>query len=273
MKILVIDDEPIIHESLRKVLSREGFQVETALSGSEGLSLLSRQSYDVVITDLMMPGMDGLELLEEMQKASLAIPTIMITGYPTIRTALLALRLGATDYIPKPFTRRELLPPIWRALRKNVQGSHTAGDGLEHTHPGSIAREHTHRAAVSPFPPPTPGDRFRLLEHSWAVYQQNGTVSIGIEPSFLSSIERVVSIHAPPEDDLVEQGFPGITLVTADGQEHAVFLPLSGRVVERNKAVLADPSRLDALTWVVRIIPSLLKEELPYLQRDPDPSR
>lgn len=268
MKILVIDDEPIIHESLRKVLSREGFQVESALSGGEGLALLYQGSYDVVITDLMMPGMDGLELLEEMHRASFTVPTIMITGYPTIRTALLALRLGATDYIPKPFTRKELLPPIWRALRKDVQGGHAAGDAPRHPADlGGIAREHNAVCAFAP--PPSPGDRFRLPEHSWAVYEQNGTVSIGIEPSFLSSIERVVNIHAPHEDDLVEQGFPGITLVTADGQEHAVFIPLSGRVVERNRDVLADPSRLDALTWVVRIIPSLLKDELPYLQRDP----
>ncbi len=268
MRILVIDDEPIIHESIKKILAREGYRVDSVFSSSEGLRILSRETYDAVITDLMMPGMDGLELLKEMAQASLVVPTIMITGYPTIRTALLAMRLGAIDYIAKPFTRKELLPPLRRALRKKCVDKHADASGLS---PGTHDYATHNQKEPPPFTPPFPGDTFRLLEHSWAVYQYDGTFRVGIEASFLASIERVVSIRAPLEDDLVEQGFPGITLLTADGEAHGVFLPLSGRVIERNEALLANPSNLDARMWLVRIIPSMLKEELPYLRKNSHP--
>ena len=120
MNILLIDDEPIIHQSLNKTLTKEGFQIDSAFSAKEGLKQLGQTSYDLVIADLMMPEMDGLEFLAEFKKGRYNIPAIMITGYPTIRTALLALRLGASDYIPKPFTRKELLSPVRRALRKKT---------------------------------------------------------------------------------------------------------------------------------------------------------
>lgn len=265
VRILVIDDEPIIHESLKKVLGREGFQVSCVFSAREGLSLLARESFALVLTDLMMPEMDGLEFLAELKKASIPTPAIMITGYPTIRTALQSLRLGAADYIPKPFTRKELLPPVWRTLRRarheklRATGEGTAPEAAELQN-----ADHEHSAHA---PSPLPGERYCLPEHAWAVYEQEGTFAVGVEESFLRSIGRVIQVGLPEENDLVEQGFPGICLVTQDGEEHHPFLPLSGRVVERNRSLLERPSEIQASTWLIRVIPSHLSVELAFLRK------
>ncbi len=270
VRILVIDDEPIIHESLKKVLGREGFQVSCVLSAREGLDLLARESFAMVLTDLMMPGMDGLEFLAELKKASISAPAIMITGYPTIRTALQSLRLGAADYIPKPFTRKELLPPIWRTLRKARQEKLRAAGGGDPARDGIEPQAADEGQPDNP-QPPLPGDRYCLPEHAWAVYEQEGTFAVGVEESFLRSIGRVIQIGLPEENDLVEQGFPGICLVTQDGEEHHPFVPVSGRVVERNRGLLDRPSEIRGSTWLIRVVPSHLSAELPLLTKTTKP--
>ncbi|MBL6975652.1 MAG: response regulator, partial [Deltaproteobacteria bacterium] len=120
-RILVIDDEEVVLASLRKIFTRKGYHTDTFLTAREGLERLEQDGYDLVITDLMMPEMNGIELLKALRDRAMNVPTIMITGYPTISTAVKAMRLGARDYIAKPFTRKELLSPVMRALRREVQ--------------------------------------------------------------------------------------------------------------------------------------------------------
>jgi CheY-like chemotaxis protein len=260
MNILVIDDELIIHESLKKTLSREGFHVYSAMSAMEGLEQLSSAPFDLIITDLMMPEIDGLELLHELRKASCQVPAIMITGYPTIRSALQALQLGAADYIPKPFTRKELLSPVMRALRRNeLEGVYSEQEPVDN--PEDASEE------APPTPAPLPGEAFCLPGHSWARYDQNGTVYVGIEASCLQALGRVVGIRLPSEDDLVEQGYPAIMLRNREGEEHNIFLPIGGRVVAINKEALVLPSRLNSETWLIQVIPSHLEADLLFLKR------
>jgi DNA-binding NtrC family response regulator len=109
---------------------------------------MEKEKFDVVITDLMMPEMNGLEILMAMQERQINIPSIMITGYPTIRTAIQAQRLGSVDYIPKPFTRAELLGPLNRALRR----AHKRGESIE-------SPDKT-RETVPKVLPPKPGESF-----------------------------------------------------------------------------------------------------------------
>ncbi len=268
MNVLVVDDELIIHESLKKTLTREGFCVDSTLSAQEGLKQLTKSSYELIISDLMMPEMDGLEFLKELKRASYNIPTIMITGYPTIRTALQALRLGAVDYIPKPFTRKELLSPVHRALRgqelETQELSKSEQDSLliEQKGKGNEAGEKEPRDVMV-----MPGDRFCLSKHSWGLYNQDGTFFIGIEASCLKAVRDVEVVTLPAENDLVEQGYPGIRLKTPNGEEHNIFVPVSGRVVKINKEVAANTSLLDPDVWLIQVIPTLLLEELPFLQK------
>jgi len=116
--ILVIDDEKIIHESCGRVLQEEGFEVETALSGQEALEKLKEKRYNLVLSDIKMPGMSGVETLEKMKKEVPDITVVMFTGYSSVETARDTMKLGAFDYIPKPFTPEELLAVVKKALEK-----------------------------------------------------------------------------------------------------------------------------------------------------------
>jgi len=255
-RILVIDDERTIHVALTRILGRQGHRVDAVFGGPDGLERLAAHRYDLVITDLMMPEMNGMELLQAMRAKGYDVPVLMITGYPTIRTALEALRLGAVDYVSKPFTREEVLGPVQRTLRRPAAPSPAPPAG---TAPADADR------MATPQPEPVPGDRFFLREHSWAVYQQDGTVAIGIEASFLDTLDRLASLELPSEDDLIEQGFVGFKLTTASGERHNVFVPLSGRVVSVNQAALTDFSSVGVGTWLVRIQPQRPEIELPLL--------
>ena len=108
-RILVVDDEDIIRESLSFILRKEKYEVEEAANGKIALEMLKESSYDLVITDLEMPVMKGIELLDELRKVNLQTNTIVITAYGSMETAIAALRSGASDYILKPVEFDELL--------------------------------------------------------------------------------------------------------------------------------------------------------------------
>ena len=117
-KILVVDDEEIVLKSCRKILEGGGHEVFTALSGQEAFDLLKSEPFDIVITDVKMPGVDGMEVLEKVKKEYPDILVIIITGYSTVQSAVQAMKLGAFDYIPKPFTPDEVLVVVEKALEK-----------------------------------------------------------------------------------------------------------------------------------------------------------
>ena len=115
-KILVVDDEEIIRESLSFVLKKEGYLVEEAENGKAAYDKVVADSFDVVITDLEMPGMKGIQLVEEIQKLNIQTSIIIITAYGSLDTAISALRNGASDYILKPIEFDEILIKINRLL-------------------------------------------------------------------------------------------------------------------------------------------------------------
>ncbi|MGD1002585.1 MAG: HD domain-containing phosphohydrolase [Candidatus Brocadiia bacterium] len=115
--ILVVDDEPKICEFLGILLGREGYQTDSAFNASDALARIERNSYDLVLTDLKMPGMDGFELITRLKKIRPDLPVIMVTGYATVETAVQALRYGVDDYVTKPFNIDELRKVIARSLQ------------------------------------------------------------------------------------------------------------------------------------------------------------
>lgn len=115
-KILVIDDEAIVRISCRKCLTLEGYDVTLAGTGLEGLRLTETDHYDLILTDLKMPDMDGMEFLIKMKQKQPEAKVIMITGYSTAEHAEEAMRLGAYNYIEKPFTPDTLVAAVKKAL-------------------------------------------------------------------------------------------------------------------------------------------------------------
>ena len=117
-KILVVDDEMIVCESCQRILEEEGYEVEIALSGKEAFEKMKAHPFDIVITDLKMPGIGGMEILKTFRKEYPDSIIIMITGFSTVETAVEAMKLGAFDYIPKPFTPDEVSIVVKKAIEK-----------------------------------------------------------------------------------------------------------------------------------------------------------
>jgi len=116
--ILVIDDEEMIRLGCKKILTDMGMKVDTAENGKIGLEAIQKKQYDMVLIDLMMPGMDGMELLRQIKQIDEKIVSIVITGYATIESAVKAVKLGAYDYLPKPFTPDELRTIATKGLQR-----------------------------------------------------------------------------------------------------------------------------------------------------------
>jgi len=116
--VLVVDDEQDIRDASERILSRIGYQVQKASRGDEALDILNKNSIDIVLLDLKMPGMDGMEVLAKIRKRSTEIQVIVITGYATVETAIEAMKQGAYDFIPKPFEPDQLRIVVNRAWEK-----------------------------------------------------------------------------------------------------------------------------------------------------------
>ncbi len=117
-RVLVIDDEAIVRTSCRRVLEPEGYAVVMAENGPDGLRRIRDEGpFSLVLTDLKMPGMDGIEVLRRIKDGWPDIPVVIVTGYQTIETAVKAIKLGAFDYVNKPFTPDALLDVVARALQ------------------------------------------------------------------------------------------------------------------------------------------------------------
>ncbi|MTI61194.1 MAG: response regulator [Firmicutes bacterium] len=110
--VLIIDDEKNIRLTLEKALCRAGYEVETALNGEDGIEKIKKDRYPVILLDMKMPGMDGLEFLEEINNMDYQSRVIMITGFGNVETAVETMKLGAVDYLRKPFKPQEILEVV-----------------------------------------------------------------------------------------------------------------------------------------------------------------
>ena len=130
--ILVIDDEESLRNTFQFFLQNQGYgPVHTASSFEEALQALGKQPYDLIISDIVLGGNTGIDILKRVREMGLSCPMVMITGYPTVETAAEAVRLGAFDYIPKPVDKEALLKTARIALRQYQleQGATTGGTG------------------------------------------------------------------------------------------------------------------------------------------------
>lgn len=116
-KILVVDDEKPISDIVKYNLTKEGFEVETAFDGEEALDKFNNDEYDLVLLDLMLPKIEGLEVCREIRKTS-NVPIIMVTAKDSEIDKVLGLELGADDYVTKPFSNRELIARVKANLRR-----------------------------------------------------------------------------------------------------------------------------------------------------------
>lgn len=139
-RILVVDDEEVVRRSFERILAGEHCTVRSASDGTELAQLLGQEPFDVVLLDLRMPGMDGIEVLEAIKRRWPPVEVVIVTGYPTLETAKQAARLGAYDYLAKPVdpervihvARGAWLHKQWALRHEGERFPATTGDDAAH---------------------------------------------------------------------------------------------------------------------------------------------
>ena len=257
INVLVVDDEQIILDSIKKLLRNEPeYNVLTAFSVPDAYSIMEKESIHIILTDLMMSEIDGLEFLKVLREKSPNIIAVMITGYATINTALQAMQLGAFDYLAKPFTREELKKLMKRAYDLAITIMN-AGD-------------------LSANPRQTEAEKIMssikgIGEHSWLMHEDDGSVLIGVERTFLITIGRIQTVYLPSEGDELRQGSIYFQVFSADFRSQSLLSPLSGIVVKVNDDIYNNPNEMledpYGKGWLIKIKPTNLDEEIKLIGR------
>jgi CheY-like chemotaxis protein/glycine cleavage system H lipoate-binding protein len=242
--LLVVDDEDAICEGCRRIFSRQGFAVQKCNSATQGLDLATHTDFSAILLDIKMPEMDGLHFLESLRKEKPEVPVVLMTGYPSIPNAASAIRLGASDYVTKPFTPEEISQAVHRLLQQE---------------PTEAAAAQT--AATEP---PAGSVHFRFYGDAWYQEADEGAVRVGamvVRPG----VSKIESVRVPRIGEVVYQGLP-LAAVTVSGQsQRTIPAPLSGVVVAVNDAIESNPGLLlsdpCSLGWIASISPTRLDEE------------
>lgn len=121
MRILLVEDEVPLANRIKNVLKKEGYQIEVSHDGSDGLDEALTETYNLIILDILLPGMDGIEVLKEIREAGLKVPIIMLTAKDKVQDKVGGLDAGADDYLTKPFAVPELLARIRSLLRRESE--------------------------------------------------------------------------------------------------------------------------------------------------------
>ena len=222
-RILVVDDEITVCKSIRQAILSDDYEVDMALSGEEALKKDKEAAYDLIITDLMMPGISGLDLLRAVKEAKPGTLVIMITGYPTIKTAVQSVKLGAFDYIPKPFTPADLRGVVTRAFK--MAGGEAMGE------PEGSARR-------------VPSGYYYMLGHTWLKAEAGNKGTVGVVHDFLKIVGIITQLDLPKVGEAVSQGNLCGKIIDAGQIVHRIWSPASGLVTEVNAALVADTSLL-----------------------------
>ncbi len=253
-RILVVDDELPVCKSISSALAPDAYAVDMALSAEEALKKEEDSEYDVVITDLMMPGLSGLDLLKALKDKRPDVRVIMVTGYPSIESAVQSIKFGAFDYIPKPFTPNDLRSLVARALESR-----------------RYQKEQEAKAAVGKIESlmTPPAGLYFIPENSWAATDEDGNVRVGVHHAFLRALGEIASIELPKEGDMRYQGEACVRVSDEAGLSHKVWTPVSGKILVLNEAIVSDSSLLMAdpygKGWVLVTKPSNLESDLKNL--------
>jgi DNA-binding response OmpR family regulator len=146
-RVLVVDDDPTVSDVVRRYLERAGYAVVHAVDGPAALTEFERECPDLVVLDLMLPGMDGLEVCRRLRAVAARMPVIMLTALGEESDRVLGLQLGADDYITKPFSPRELVLRVQSVLRR-AGAAEPAADHLRPLHDGDLVIDPSRRVAT-----------------------------------------------------------------------------------------------------------------------------
>ncbi len=252
-RILIVDDEQPVCRSIASALEGQQGEIVTALSGEEALEKDQENPHDIIVADLMMPGISGMDLLKTVRERRPDTVFIMITGYPSIHTAVQAVKLGAFDYVTKPFTPDEIRSTISRALeRKKILAEELSG-------------------AASGYPEVSIPDGTHVIPgNSWVRESGDGNAHVGVHHMLLRTIGKIASVEFPGVDEKKTQGDSCLWIIDEQKRIHRVWCPATGRVVAVNTELEKDISKLlnDPYRsgWILLIAPADLEKDLENLK-------
>jgi len=257
-KILAIDDEKVILDSIVKLCGTESWQVDCAEDAFVGLKMIESNSYNLIICDIMMPQMDGFELLENLRQQEIKTPVIITTGFSTVENAVKSLYSGSIDFLPKPFTFDELISSIKRGL--------VYSDIQKQIHSEEFNSD---KADTSITYIPCPPKYKRLGYSTWSYQENDGSIKIGLTDLFLRTLETIENIELLNIDEEIIQGSSCCQITSDDQLVHNVLAPLTGRVIKRNENTLNDLTLVEKdpyfKGWLYIIVPSNLEYESKHL--------
>jgi len=237
-RILCVDDEPVILDSFRKILVLDGYSVDTVETGKEAIGLIQKHSYDFVFTDLKMPGMDGVEVTKQVKHIRPDIDVIIITGYATVQTAVECMKLGAMDYVEKPFSEEELLEFTKKLLLKRKEKIKRTIEPKVYI---SRVENFTGLKAIG-FS--IPGGVFISKNHCWFSLQEDGNVRAGIDDFAKKLIGKIDAVELPNVG--MEADRNSVLFSVRRGEKIIGFnSPFKCKVIKINRTINLNPEELD----------------------------
>lgn len=249
--ILIIDDEQVVINSISKIAAGENFSVDSVCDASSALQKISTTDFDLIICDIMLPGMDGFQFLSELDSKRIDTPVMMTTGYSTIENAVKSLYNGAIEFIPKPFTVDEMTSVIRRGMKYSTIMK------LKKAHDDSIILV------------PCPAKYFRLGYSSWMNKDADGSVLVGATDFFIKTLEQIRRIELLEINEVLTQAAPSVKFETEDELTHQLYSVISGIIIAKNNRLLEEPELLEKDPyfdgWIYRLIPTELDYEMKLL--------
>lgn len=249
--ILIVDDEQVVIDSVKRICEINNYKVDYAIDANTALEKISRQTFRIIICDIMMPGMDGFQFLNETRNRHIETPVIITSGYSTIENAVQSLYSGALDFIPKPFTFDEITSVIKRCLKYR-----------DLTDP--LLKKNSTILHV-----PCPAKYFRLGYSCWVNPFHDGSVYIGATDIFIKTLENIKTLEFLENDTTINQAETIIKIISDDSTIHQLYSAISGRIIESNQKLLNDITLLEKdpyfAGWLYRMIPVQLENEMNML--------
>jgi CheY-like chemotaxis protein len=258
--ILIVENEQVIVEAARKILIPESLIIDEASSSEIALEKLQQNKYKLIISDLMLPRISGVDLIKKVKDNDPEIPIIIITGYAMLENAVKCFKLGAFDFIPKPFDIEELLGVVYRAMKHGEMIREASARGK---------KSQPFYASALPNAEASLNQYYFLGEHSWAKLNGEGVIIVGVGATFPGRLGEIQQIELPLINTEVLQGNLCVRIISTEQLIHMVWAPLSGKVIEINHEIEKNPNLINSDPfhhgWLVKIIPTNLQSELENL--------
>ncbi len=247
-KILVLDDDPVVTLSCKRILGAEGYNIITSEKGEDTLNKVSKEEFDLLITDIRLPDINGITVLKESKIIQPKLDVVVITGYPTLEDAKESVKLGAFEYIEKPFT-----PEFMINVAKRVFDNR-----------GWILRKafiDEFRNEIVPLRD-TENPVIYYKEGTWARPTKNGAWEIGCDIRYWLLSGQLMYIDLPEGAETVIAGETFAKILSGEGKTEELISPMTGKIKEINvnantamSALVRDNLSEGWLLWLARIYP------------------